>query len=436
MTLRPVKGMNDILPDEIGRWHDLEAVLRRELERAGYAEIRTPFLEPLELFVRSIGDTTEIVEKQMFTLQRGDETLALRPEGTASVARAYVGHSLQAKEPVTRVYYLGPMFRAEQPQRGRYRQFWQVGAEVFGDAGPGVDAEMIDMLVGILGALGIQSLEVCVNSLGSHGTRARYRDALFAYLEPKKSSLSEHAQKRLADNPLRILDSKNPKDQEAVKGAPSILDLLEPDDQKHWEGLKRALEALGTPFVVAPDLVRGLDYYTRTLFEIRSSEGELGAQNALLGGGRYDRMVEELGGPNVPAVGFAMGLERVLLAMPERKAEVRLRCFIAPLGERAAVEALVIARELRQAGVTVVPDTRGGSLKSLLRRADSLGARLCLVLGDTELDGGVVAVKDLAAKTQTNVPRTAIVAEITAALERPPGPVAAVRGPRHSDGSA
>ncbi|HEX6765056.1 MAG TPA: ATP phosphoribosyltransferase regulatory subunit, partial [Polyangiaceae bacterium] len=230
MTLRPVKGMNDILPDEIGRWHALEAVLRRELELSGYAEIRTPFLESLELFVRSIGDTTEIVEKQMFAFERSGETLALRPEGTAGVARAYVGHTLHAKEPVSRLYYLGPMFRAEQPQRGRYRQFWQVGAEVYGDKGPGVDAEMIDMLVGILGKLGIGSLEVCVNSLGSQGTRARYRDALKAYLEPKKASLSEHAQKRLEDNALRILDSKNPRDREAVQGAPSILDLLEADD--------------------------------------------------------------------------------------------------------------------------------------------------------------------------------------------------------------
>jgi histidyl-tRNA synthetase len=424
MTLRPVTGMNDILPDEVGRWHALEAVVRRELELAGYAEIRTPFLESLDLFVRSIGEATEIVEKQMFSFQRGDETIALRPEGTAGVARAYVGHALHAKEPVSRLYYLGPMFRAERPQRGRYRQFWQVGAEVFGDAGPGVDAEMIDMLVGILRALGIQNLEVCVNSLGSQGTRARYRDALRAYLEPKKASLSEHAQKRLDDNPLRILDSKNPKDQEAVKGAPSILDLLEPDDQTHWEGLKRALSALGTPFTVTPELVRGLDYYTRTLFEIRSSDGALGSQNAVLGGGRYDGMVEELGGSKTPAVGFAMGLERVLLAMPERPAEAPARCFIAPLGERATLEALVIARDLRQAGIAALADSRGGSLKSLLRRADSLGARLCLVLGDTELDRGVVAVKDLAEKRQTDVARAELVAHVVAALARPAAPSA------------
>ena len=413
--------MNDILPDEVGRWHELEAVLRRELELSGYSEIRTPFLESLELFVRSIGDTTEIVEKQMFSFQRGDETLALRPEGTASVARAYVGHSLHAKEPVSRLYYLGPMFRAERPQRGRYRQFWQVGAEVFGDPGPGVDAEMIDMLVGILRVLGIENLEVCVNSLGSQGTRARYRDALFAYLEPKKATLSEHAQKRLADNPLRILDSKNPKDQEAVKGAPSILDLLEPDDQAHWEGLKRALEGLGTPFVVTPELVRGLDYYTRTLFEIRSSDGALGSQNALLGGGRYDGMVEELGGPKIPAVGFAMGLERVLLAMSERPANEPPLVFVAPLGERAALEALGIARELRGVGVRVVPDTRGGSLKSLLRRADSLGARFCLVLGDTELERGVVAVKDLTQKSQSDVPRATLVETVVTRLREPAG---------------
>jgi histidyl-tRNA synthetase len=420
MTLRAVKGMNDILPDEIGRWHALEAVLRRTFELAGYREIRTPVVEPVELFVRSIGEATEIVEKQMFILKREDETLALRPEGTAGVARAYVASALHTREPVSRLYYLGPMFRAERPQRGRYRQFWQAGVEIYGDPGPGCDAELIDMLVCMLSELGVQNLRVLVNSLGGAETRARYRDALAAFLRPKAAELSEHARRRLEDNPLRILDSKNPQDQAAVAGAPSILELLTPEDRAHFEGVTQALTALGTPFEVSPGLVRGLDYYTRTLFEIQTSGAEIGSQNALLGGGRYDAMVKELGGPEVPAIGFALGLERVLLALPETRAAARARCFIAPLGERAQIEALGMARELRAAGVAAEADTRGGSLKSLLRRADGLGARVCLVLGDNELERGVVMLKDLAARSQIEVARTELVEQVRTLLASAP----------------
>jgi histidyl-tRNA synthetase len=420
MTLRAVKGMNDILPDEIGRWHELESVVRRRLELASYREVRTPVLEPLELFVRSIGEATEIVEKQMFVLERGDESLALRPEGTAGVARAYLQASLHAREPVSRLYYLGPMFRAERPQRGRYRQFWQAGAEIYGDPGPGCDAEMIDMLVAMLRELGIGEIRVLVNSLGSADTRLRYREALRTHLLPRAEKLSEHAQKRLADNPLRILDSKNPADQEALAGAPSILDLLGPEDLAHWEGLKSALTALGTPFEVSPGLVRGLDYYTRTLFEIQATGGEMGSQNALLGGGRYDGMVRELGGPDVPAVGFAMGLERMLLAMPDRATPPAPRCFIAPLGQAAMEQALLLARELRNAGIQAEADTRGGSLKSLLRRADATTSRLCLVLGEAELARGIVALKDLASRTQEEVPRAEIIARAQTLLSTPP----------------
>jgi histidyl-tRNA synthetase len=420
MTLRAVKGMNDILPDEVGRWQALEAVLRNTFELAGYREIRTPVLEPTELFVRSIGEATEIVEKQMFILKREDESLALRPEGTAGVARAYVGSALHAREPVSRLYYLGPMFRAERPQRGRYRQFWQAGVEIYGDPGPGCDAELIDMLVRMLSGLGVPNLRVLVNSLGGAETRQRYRDALGAYLRPKAAELSEHAKRRLEDNPLRILDSKNPADQAAVAGAPSILELLTPEDRAHFAGVTQALGTLGTPFEVSPGLVRGLDYYTRTLFEIQTTGAEIGSQNALLGGGRYDGMVKELGGPDVPAIGFALGLERVLLALPADAVPPGPRCFIAPLGEKAQVEALLIARELRAAGIAAEPDTRGGSLKSLLRRADATGSRLCLVVGDTELERGFVTVKDLSARAQVEVPRSELVARARGLLASAP----------------
>jgi histidyl-tRNA synthetase len=283
---------------------------------------------------------------------------------------------------------------------------------VYGDPGPIVDAELIDMLVGFLREVGISDVEVRVNSIGGPVTRQKYREALIAYLTPKKDKLSEHAQKRLLDNPLRILDSKDPRDQEAVVGAPSILDVLEPDDRAHWDGFRAALDALGIAYVVTPGLVRGLDYYTRTLFELVSNQGDLGAQNTLLGGGRYDGMVEELGGPKLPAIGFGIGMERLLLASPLEAPARPPRCFIAPLGAAAVNEGLVIARELRAAGIPTDLDGRGGSMKSLLRRADSMGARVCLVIGDSELQTKQVQVKDLAQHTQELCGRADVVGTV------------------------
>ncbi len=416
MNYRAVKGMNDILPDEIERWHQLEATFRRVVERYRYAETRTPILEPTQLFVRSIGETTDVVEKEMFTFERSKESLSMRPEGTAGAARAYVEHKVHAREPVSRWYYTGPMFRAERPQRGRYRQFYQAGCEIYGDPGPVCDAEMIDMLVAFFAELGIPNVQVCVNSIGGPDARLAYRDALLEFLRPRANELSEHARARMEANPLRVLDSKDPRDQAAVADAPSILDLLPPDDREHWEQLRSGLDALETPYEVQPGLVRGLDYYTRTLFEINASTGELGAQNTLVGGGRYDGMIRSLGGPQVPAIGFAMGLERILLAMSGDVGQGADFCFLAPIGTRAQTVALKLARDLRSAGVTVDLDGRGNSLKSMLRRADSSGARLCLVLGESELDQGVVQLKDLAAHEQRNVELSSVVSAVTDAL--------------------
>jgi len=420
MEFRAIKGMNDILPDEARRFALVEAAFRRVVELHGFSEVRTPVLEPTELFVRSTGETSEVVEKQMFSLSRGDESYTLRPEGTPGVARAFLNGSVHAKSPVTRWYYIGAMFRAENVQRGRQRQFHQAGCEVYGDAGPVVDAEIIDMLVSLLNELGITDLEVRVNSIGGPGTRQKYREALALHLTPRLDKLSPHAQKRLADNPLRILDSKDPRDREAVADAPSILDYLEPDDRAHWDGFRGALDALGTPYVVTPSLVRGLDYYTRTMFELLSNQGELGAQNTLLGGGRYDGMVHELGGPKLPAVGFAIGLERLLLASPLPAPEPAPRCFIAPLGAAGLKLALGLARELRAAGIGTDLDGRGGSMKSMLRRADSLGARLCLVIGDSEAESGQVQVKDLASHSQELCPRADVVSAVTKVLASAP----------------
>ena len=420
MSLRAVKGMNDILPDEIGRWHRLEGAFRRVAELYGFREVRTPIVEPTGLFVRSIGEATDVVEKEMYSFSRHDDELTLRPEGTAGAARAYLEHKIHAREPVSRWYYMGPMFRGERPARGRYRQFYQAGAEVYGEAGPLCDAEMIDMLARLLAELGIGQVEVLVNSLGSHGSRLRYRQALVEYFTPRQAQLSEESRRRLQKNPLRILDSKSPEDQALCAEAPAITDILDDEDKAHFDGLLAHLDALGTPYRVDSRLVRGLDYYTRTLFELRGSGGELGAQNALGGGGRYDAMIEDLGGPSTPCIGFALGLERLLLAMAESEAAVSSWVYVAPLGEAGQREALKLAVELRAAGIEARVDGRGQKLKTMLPRASNSGARFCAILGDGEMQRGVVSLKDMGAHEQHELPRADLVGWVRERLaERP-----------------
>jgi histidyl-tRNA synthetase len=404
MELRAVKGMNDILPDEAARWQRLEAAFREHVALHGYDEVRTPILEQTALFTRQIGETTDVVEKEMYSFERHGDKLSVRPEGTAGAARAFVEHHVHTREPVTRWYYLGPMFRGERPAKGRYRQFYQAGCEVYGDAGPLCDAEMIEMVYALLGKLGIAGLEVRVNSLGAGGTRARYREALINHFAPMRDKLSEDSQRRLEKNPLRILDSKDPRDREAAEKAPSMLELLDEADSAHFAGVKRHLDALDVPYVVDPTLVRGLDYYTRTLFEVRTSAGDLGAQNTLVGGGRYDNMIEGLGGPSVPAIGFAMGIERLLTVIPEGAKREAPSVYVAPLSESCAARALVLGRDLRRLGVRAEVDGRGGRLKGMLRRADAMGAKLCAILGEGELERGMVAVKDLAGHQQEELP--------------------------------
>lgn len=404
MELRAVRGMNDILPEEVERWHKLEGAFRLHAELHGYAEVRTPLLEPTELFRHQMGETTDVVEKEMYSFERHGDQLTVRPEGTAGAARAYVEHAVHAREPISRWYYLGAMFRGERPAKGRYRQFYQAGCELFGDPGPLCDAETIDLVAGFLERIGIGDFVVHVNSLGSAGTRERYREALLAHYTPRKDRLSEDSQRRLAKNPLRILDSKDPRDNEVSRDAPSILDLLDDADRAHWDGVLRCLDVLGVKYVVDRSLVRGLDYYTRTLFEVKATTGDLGAQSTLAGGGRYDNMIAGLGGPSVPAIGFAMGMERLLTLMPGEAARRRPACFLAPLGQVGADRALVLAKQLRALGVSVELDGRGGRLKAMLRRADALGARLCVILGDAEIERGVLQIKDLAAHVQEEIP--------------------------------
>jgi histidyl-tRNA synthetase len=395
--------MNDILPDEVGRWHRLEAVFRNHASLHGYDEVRTPLIEPTQLFTRQVGETTDIVEKEMYSFERHGDQLTVRPEGTASAARAYVEHRVANKEPVSRWYYLGAMFRGERPAKGRYRQFYQAGCELYGEAGPIADAEMISFCVTLFERLGIGGLMVHVNSLGSGDTRHRYREALLEYFRPLAAGLSEDSQRRLEKNPLRILDSKDARDIEAAKGAPKLHDLLDDADRAHWDGLKRLLTAASIPFVEDPQLVRGLDYYTRTLFEVKTSAGDLGSQNTIAGGGRYDGMIESLGGPKVPAIGFAMGLERVLIAMPTTADEKPARVMFAPMNDDGAAVAIRIAREARALGVACEIDGRGSKVKAMLRRADAIAARACVLLGD-EVGRGVVSIKDLASHTQAEVP--------------------------------
>ena len=412
-TLRAVKGMNDVLPEAIARWHRVERAFREISSRYGYAEVRTPVVEPTQLFVRSIGEATDIVEKEMYTFEdRGEGHLTLRPEGTAGAVRAYVEHAVSGREPITKWSYLGPMFRRERPQRGRYRQFWQAGLECFGDPGPFVDAEMIELVVTLLASLGVQDLEVLVNSLGSGSTRARYREALTAYFAPHRDRLSEDSQRRLATNPLRILDSKSAADKEISAGAPSLLEFLDDADRTHFEDLQRALGALGVKFRVEPTLVRGLDYYSRTLFEIQGRGGELGAQNTICGGGRYDGLVKELGGPDVPSIGFAMGIERVLLVMGGEDRAATIDVAVAVADSSMRTEAAVLLRDLRAAGMVADGDLRGQSLKSQLRRADKLGARAVVVLGPAEAERGVAQLKDLAKHESQEVPRAEVVARV------------------------
>jgi histidyl-tRNA synthetase len=420
MQFRAVKGTNDILPDEVRRWQRVEQTFRTAMALGGIEEVRTPTLEHKNLFVRSTGETSEIVEKQMFELERGGDTYVLRPEGTPGAARAYLTNSVQAREPVSRWYYIGAMFRAEQPQRGRYRQFHQAGCELYGDASPACDAELVDLLFGFLSRLGISDVTVAINSIGGLESRAAYRNALSEHLRPRAESLSDHAKKRLEDNPLRILDSKDPRDKAAVADAPSILDALTDEDREHWQAVLRGLDALGTPYQVTPGLVRGLDYYTRTVFEIQSTMGSLGTQNTLIAGGRYDNMLKSLGGPQIPAIGCGIGLERVLLALGEESIARPAPCFIAPLGEKATLSALKLTRELREQGVVTVLDGRGNSMKSMLRRADGLGARVCVVIGESEVEQDQVQIKDLAAHTQEQIPRAEAVKRIVSTLAAVP----------------
>lgn len=402
--LQAVKGMNDILPPESARWEWLEAKMRSVLQRYGYQNVRTPIVEPTALFVRGIGEVTDIVEKEMYAFEdRADkhgqaEHLALRPEMTAGVVRAMIEHSY-LRDSGRRLYYFGPMFRREKPQKGRYRQFHQMGVEALGFNGPDVDAEVILMGSRLLRELGLvedEHVRLELNCLGSPDERRAHREALIAHLEAHKELLDEDSQRRLYTNPLRVLDTKNPALQEMANAAPRLLDFLGDASLAHFNGVRAILDAAGVKYTINPRLVRGLDYYNLTVFEWMTDK--LGSQGTVCGGGRYDGLIEQLGGKPAPAVGFGMGLERMLLLLEEVAAPVDLPqpdvYAIVPSAE-GLPQVMVALEQLRAAGVSVVLHPGQSSMKSQFKKADASGAAFALVFGPDELAQGLVAVKPL-----------------------------------------
>jgi histidyl-tRNA synthetase len=421
-AVQSVRGMNDLLPPDSAKWVFFERRCRELFERHGYDEIRTPVLEHTALFARGIGEVTDIVEKEMYTfLDRKGRSLTMRPEMTASCVRAYIEHAIGKREPVTRWYYSGPMFRYERMQVGRYRQFYQIGVECFGVAEPTVEAEQIAMLVQLYGELQVPTLPALVNSIGGAADRPRYRAALLAYLEPHAAELCGDCQRRLTTNPLRVLDCKVDAGSPILAGAPRVLDHLTDASRAHFDGACQALADLGVPFRVEPRLVRGFDYYTGLVFEIQSDAPELGTQSALVGGGRYDELVAEMGGPPTPAVGFALGVERGVLALPGSAESFvpRPDLFLAPLGEAARRRALALAQPLRAAGLRIEVEHRAVGPKAQLKRADKLRARTALVLGDQELASGRGKLRDMSTGGEREVALADLGSELAQAREPP-----------------
>ncbi len=400
MKIASVKGFHDVLPGETARWAWVEQRARDLFARYHFREVRIPIVEKTELFTRSIGDTTDIVEKEMYTfIDRDGTSLTLRPEGTAGVVRAYVEHALAQREPVSKLFYFGPMFRRERPQKGRLRQFHQVGVEVLGRDDPAIDAEVLMLLHDLLVELDVRRFSIEVNSLGDEQCRPAYREALRAFAEAQRTYLCANCQRRLERNPLRLLDCKVPSCAAIVAEAPTIEGFWCQACRDHFAQVRRMLDYAGVPYQVAPRIVRGLDYYVRTAFEVKA-EG-LGAQNAVGGGGRYDGLVRSLGGPDVAGIGFALGLERVLLALGttvDERLEPPLEVFIAPLDREAELRVLAVAQRWRREGFKIELGSAHRSLKSQMRQADKCGAPFVFLVGEAELEAGAASVRDMLRK--------------------------------------
>ena len=424
-SLQAIRGMNDILPEQTPAWRYLESTLASLLDGYGYREIRLPIVEYTELFARGIGEGTDVVDKEMYTfLDRNEESLTLRPEGTAGCVRAVLEHGLSGGGQVQKLWYAGPMFRYEKPQKGRYRQFHQVGVEAFNLPGPDVDAELIVLTWRLWQQLGLaDAVTLQLNSLGSSEARAAYRDALVAYLQERFERLDEDSQRRMTTNPLRILDSKNAETQALLVGAPTLADYLDDESRAHFEGVKARLDAAGIRYEINNRLVRGLDYYNRTVFEWVTDK--LGAQGTVCAGGRYDGLVSQLGGKPTPGVGFAMGVERLVLLLETLEllpAELNSPAdlYLCAFGEAAELAGLALAERLRDAipGVRLLVNSGGGSFKSQFKKADKSGARFALILGEDELTARVVGCKPLRDDAQQqNIGWDALPAHLAACLQ-------------------
>jgi histidyl-tRNA synthetase len=419
-TLKAVRGTRDLLPSETALWNRIEATAREVFARYNFGEIRTPIFEDTSLFARSVGEETDIVSKEMYTWEdraraqsEKPQSLTLRPENTAGVVRAYIEHKLGESGQLQKLYYIGPQFRRERPQKGRYRQFWQIGAEVIGPQSSGSesplrDAEVLEMLATLLDELGITGWTLELNSVGSAADRARYNDVLRAALTDVAPKMCADCQRRAVTNPLRVLDCKVPEDQPIIDALPTIADSLDEESKTHFASVTAALDASGVAYKLNHRLVRGLDYYTRTTFEF--THAGLGAQNALIGGGRYDGLSEAIGGPKAPGIGFAMGLDRLVLTLqtadPNQKAAPPrlVDAYIASLGENLNAAALVLARELRRAGLSIELGDGSFRLKKSFEAADKTARRI-VILGEDEHQSGILTVKDFSSGIQTKVPR-------------------------------
>ncbi|MFQ3583615.1 MAG: histidine--tRNA ligase [Cyanobacteriota bacterium] len=418
--IQAVRGTRDILPEEVRIWQQVEAKTREILGRACYQEIRTPIFELTELFARGIGSATDVVGKEMYSFStRGEQEVSLRPENTAGVVRAYIQHGLQAAGDVQRLWYCGPMFRYERPQAGRQRQFHQLGVELLGSRDPRADAEVIALAWDLLQAVGAENLKLLLNSIGDPQERLAYRQVLVDYFTPFREQLDPDSQDRLTRNPLRILDSKDPRTREIADRAPKLLDHLSPDSQAFFEQVQAQLHTLRIPYELDPYLVRGLDYYTHTAFEIVSPD--LGSQSTVCGGGRYDGLVAELGGPSTPAVGWAIGMERLVLLLQKKQGSVAaapVQVYVISRGAKAEAQSLQIAQSLRQAGFCTELDLSGSAFGKQFKRASRSGAIWAVTLGDAEAAAGEVQLKHLPTGKQQTLLQAELVNYLGSQWER------------------
>ena len=407
MELRALKGTKDIFGDEMRKWLEVEEIIRGLCDDFGFNQIRTPMFEYTDLFARGVGDTTDIVNKEMYSfVDKGENHITLKPESTAAVVRAFLEHSMYADTQPTKLYYISPTFRYERPQAGRQRQFHQFGVEMFGADGPTADAEIIAIGHTLLKRLGINKVELHINSLGGTECRKKYNETLKAFLHEKKDHLCPLCQERMDKNPLRVLDCKNEACQKELKDAPTVLSTLGPECKAHFEKLQELLKAMNIPFVIDPSIVRGLDYYTKTVFEFISND--IGAQGTVCGGGRYDRLVDEIGNKSVPAVGFGAGMERLIIVRDAENnaplAPATRDIFIGYRGDEAMMKAFELVNELRQAGISAESDHLQRSIKAQMKYANKINARYSAIIGESELEEGSLKLKEMETGNEVTVP--------------------------------